>query len=681
MAITVADLVAASSPGMGSFPTSPRKSAPVKPRREVDGKAVRKKLQATRDSQHRMLDELGIDPWSLYDDAGEVDTRRVDQVHAEIRERLKAAGVDVPENAGLSQYSKLYAGLDDAGKKKYKEYTKQVGDAGTGTGTGTGNGATLANGQKQAPGGGKPGGGKPGGAGPAPLNPREIVATTDVSTRNLGGGDATSDTQVDGLSDRNQTDTVSHLNEAARNKAAVLAIQANDARKDALQASKVNDEIRRRQAIRGAAEREENGKDYWRNRADRLKAERAERNYKNRIVNSASDWENLGRLRGNELDGKVLSDEDYNKEVAKLQKRAAALRTAEGRAGLSDSDLRDMSGFFKTVGKVTVDKETGAVTHANGKKFTPAQIEALTNRISKYEGIAKERQSATQAKVEAHQRQRMFDLREKYGLGDSRVFSDEDVERVHRERTGQQVKAALGETLDAFTNRDKGADGITKFSDSWMKLAKSGADLTGAFNEAMKDKEVKDWYMGKMAGASSAERDAFRQNVILNQLAKTYGVETPQAREQRMVSEAADRTAPLAAGFQASKVPPAADTAVNGPLTPREADTVVNKKFQAAGIRVPLESAETAAPGDVTKNDVDAGVEFPEGTAADRMAPVLRGLKSVEGPLSASVQGVDRINRAIMSPGERPVIEPRKKPEPTMLYAGGSTPIKPRTRR
>lgn len=657
MAITVADLVAASSPGVGSFPTSPRKSAPVKPRREVDGKAVRKKLQATRDSQHRMLDELGIDPWSLYDDAGEADPRRVNQVHAEIRERLKAAGVDVPENAGLSQYSKLYAGLDDAGKKKYKEYTKQVGDAGTGTGTGTGagNGATLANGQEQAPGGGKPGGGKPGGAGPAPLNPREIVATTDVSTRNLGGGDAASDTQVDGLSDRNQTDAVSHLTGAARNKAAVLDIQANDARKDALQASKVNDEIRRRQAIRGAAEREENGKDYWRDRADRLKAERAERNYKNRIVNSASDWENLGRLRGNELDGKALSDEDYNKTVAGLQKRAAALRTAEGRAGLSDSDLRDMSGFFKTVGKVTVDKETGAVTHANGKKFTPAQIEALNNRISKYEGIAKERQSATQAKVEAHQRQRMFDLREKYGLGDSRVFSDEDVERVHRERTGQQVKAALGETLDAFTNRGKGADGITKFSDSWMKLAKSGADLTGAFNEAMKDKEVKDWYMGKMAGASSAERDAFRQNVILNQLAKTYGVETPQAKEQRMVSEAVDRTAPLAAGFKASKVPPAADTVVNGPLTPREADTAVNKKFQAAGIRAPLESSETMPPGDVTKNDVKVDAGLPGETAG---APA-----------------------ATQQPAP---VEPRKKKpdeHAAMLYAGGYTPIKPRTRR
>lgn len=654
MAVTVADLVAASNPGVGSFPVSPspRKSAPVKPRREVDGKAVRKKLQATRDNQHRMLDELGIDPWSLYDDAGEIDTRRVDQVHAEIRERLKAAGVDVPENAGLSQYSKLYAGLDDAGKKKYKEYTKQAGDAGagTGTGTGTGNGTTLANGQKQAT-----VGGAPGGAGPAPLNPKRpagsaAVPRIDVSTRNIGGGDAASDTQVDDLSDRNQADIVSHLSGAARNKAATLDIQANDVRKDALRNSRIRDEGRQRAEIRRKAEQGDETRKYWQDRADQLKAERAERNYKNRTVNSASDWENLGRLRGDERDGTKLSDEDYNKTVAGLQKRAAALRTAEGRAGLSDSDLRDMSGFFKTVGKVTVDKETGAVTHANGKKFTPAQIEALNNRITRYENIAGERQAKASAAAEAHKRQRMFDLREKYGLGDSRVFSDEDVERVHKERVGQQVKGVLGETLEAYINRDKGADGITKFSDSWMKLAKSGADLTGAFDEAMKDKGVKDWYMGKVAGASSSERDAFRQNVILNQLAKTYGVVNPAtASTETDINSVVE-------GVKEGKVPAMQQ---ESPLSPREPDTAsdVNKKMQAADIRVPDRHTFTETPGNVAANDVPVEVKFTKPPATPQQPA---------------------------APQQPAPVEPRKKKpdeQAAMLYAGGYTPLRPRTRR
>ena len=629
MAITVADLVAASSPGMGSFPTSPRKSAPVKPRREVDGKAVRKKLQATRDSQHRMLDELGIDPWSLYDDAGEVDTRRVDQVHAEIRERLKAAGVDVPENAGLSQYSKLYAGLDDAGKKKYKEYTKQVGDAGTGTGpgTGTGNGATLANGQKQAPGGGKPGGGKPGGAGPAPLNPREIVATADVSTRNLGGGDAVSDTQVDGLSDRNQTDVVSHLTGAARNKAAVLDIQANDARKDARQASKVNDEIRRRQSIRGAAEREENGKKYWQDRADRLKAERAERNYKNRIVNSASDWENLGRLRGNELDGKVLSDEDYNKTVAKLKQRAVDLRGEKG-VGLSLADSKDMDGLFKAIGKVTVDEKTGVVTHGNGKKFTPAQIEALEKRISGFESHARESRARTAAQVAAFNRSAANSYREQYGL---QGFSDEDVLAFHKKRQGQAVGQALDTLAKLGTPRD--AASVEAFESAWDVLRRN-ADLTGAFNRAIADKDAKARYMDESANIQGEDagmrREALRRLTILDQLNKERASDSPAATAPNVIGATVD--------------------------------------FSGAG-------AGAASPTG------DSSTKPPDGEAPP-LAP--RPAEPVAVPTAAEGKSLSDSLARQPAPQQPAPVEPRKKKpdeQAAMLYAGGYTPIKPRTRR
>lgn len=354
---------------------------------------------------------------------------------------------------------------------------------GTGTtgkkGTGSGNGTTLANGQKQKK-------EDVSQAKPAPLNPKKIVATADVSTRNLGGGDAASDTQVDGLSDRNQTEIVNKLNQAARSKASTLAIKANDAHKDALQESRIRDEERQRDEIRRKAEQGDETKKYWADRAEKRKAaadaayaDRMERRYQEGKLTSLDDWRNLGREGSNRRNYSAVEGET---DAQKRERESAIAERNDRIKGLQQKAARMADRTLLRKGEeLTWDKD--------GNRLV---TRAATDAEREQRGLeAGARIQVSDAELKS---------RKSTGVGDDGYTYAEDsfyASNPNKMKHLEGLRKAFEEGVAKGTLTDKQIDAFEAKLGAWENEGKSNRariDAANAERVAMKNMELRQKY-------------------------------------------------------------------------------------------------------------------------------------------------------------------------------------------
>lgn len=321
---------------------------------------------------------------------------------------------------------------------------------------------------------------------PAPLNPRKIVATTDVSTRNLGGGDAASDTQVDGLSDRNQTDVVSHLTGTARNKAAVLDIQANDARKDALQESRIRDEERRRDEIRRKAEQGDETKKYWADREEKRKAaadaayaDRMERRYQEGKLSSMDDWRNLGREGSNRRNYAAVEGET---DAQKKERETALAERNDRIKGLQQKAARMADRTLLRKGEeLTWDKD--------GNRLV---TRAATDAEREQQGL----EAGTRIKVSEAE----LKSRKSTGVGDDGYTYAADsfyASNPNKMKYLENLRKAFEESVAKKTLTDKQIDAFEAKLNAWENEGKSNRakiDAANAERVAMKNMELRQKY-------------------------------------------------------------------------------------------------------------------------------------------------------------------------------------------
>ena len=520
---------------------------------------------------------LGIDYGKAVDDP-----EYVERAFRQVRGKMKAAGVDVSEDADINDIAAAYDKMSDAQKKTYADYSeasapvvqaleKKPGVAGqTPSPTGPTNGQRQV---KAAP-----------ASTPAPLaprNPRPAAQQTVVGTTGRFGstGLATdSRVRVNGAPlDIRNTRAQGALAETQAATLKADAVQAAEHLKDVKSAAATAD-VDRLHGRRVAEFQQEKNRQALRDAQDQFREQQRaalmEKRYKNRSFRDAEDWKNLGTLREGE---KMLDEKTYDEKIGDLVKRAKRLRSAEGRAGLGTDDLRDMDMVFKTVGKLSTEKrEDGSVKY--GGNLTPAQIEALGKRIGGFESRAQASRDRTAARVAAFNSRAADAYREQYGL---QGFSDEDVLAFHDRRSKQSVGKALDAIAAIGTPKD--ADGVRGYEEAWDVIRRN-ADITGALNRALPDQAAKDRFMDDIAAITGEDaamrREDFRRSKIIDQL----------NRERQRPTE---QEVNLGAGFKAAV--PAAQAPAEDPL-------------RAAGIRVP---DKTGAAGDVTKNDVPVTVLFP----------------------------------------------------------------------
>jgi hypothetical protein len=491
----------------------------------------------------------------------------------------------------------------------------------------------LQNGKNRPPEGSAPAAGRT-----APLTPRPVVTgggnPASVSTENhsLNASTTNPETVVNGLSDRHDTPTVGHLKGAARNDAATLETNADTNRKDAAAKARVRDverTIQERQAKDAVLDDAEAKR---KARHERRMNDIMEQRYKNRSFRDAKDWENLGHLREGET---ALSKEDYNKRVGELLERAQKMRSAEGRAGMSQDEVRDMLTMFKTVGNVAKG-EDGNYTG----NLTAAQMDALEKRMNGLEASRDNRRAMTKARIAALDHDNATRYREQYGLDG---FSDKDVLDFHKRRVERESNDALNELTSM--GPAKTAEDLAKFDKAWDRL-RSSTNITAAFDRAMRDPEAKAKYMDTIAGLSPEEREAHRKATILSQLQHEQGTAEQYNRILRNSQSPAETP----------KVRLGADVDTDTP----EGRTAASDAFAEAGIRVP-----GAMPKGTIEQEPDREVELG---AAPSPADALN-------QLSSTPQATNAWDEA------EAALRPRKKKEEGLQQAAkGGVTLLPRRR-
>lgn len=452
---------------------------------------------------------LGLD----YEKAAR-DPGYVDKAFKQVMGKMKAAGVDIDDYTSIDDIAAAYDKMSGEQKKIYAEYDGSAGPQKGAPATDSAGKSKerVSNGKNKSP----ASTGTEEQAEQTPLPPR-TVPDPEASTTQINSGTTNTDTVVDGLSDRNQTDIVNNLEGAARDKTGVLRTNAKTAKKDAESAERIAEKARRIREEQAKEKLSDKARADRKRRHESRMADIMDDRYKNRLLRDANDWENLGRHRAGDI---TLSQDAYNKKVEKLLGRAKALRS--NRAGMDDKEFLDMKALFKIVGKVT----KGEDGNYSGD-FTNAQLEALDKRITGFETSRDNRIGKVRAQLASLDRDDVAKYREQYGLDG---FSDEDVRAFRERRKKSDAKGALDELVNM--KAPKTSEDVEKFDAAWDKLRKN-TNITAAFDRAIADNKAKEAYMDTIAGLSPEEREAHRKATIIGQLRKEAESELVSADNNR----------------------------------------------------------------------------------------------------------------------------------------------------
>lgn len=494
------------------------KSLDAKPAR-VNQKAVARIKKAYK--------TLGLD----YEQATS-DPDYIEKASKQVMGKMKAAGVDIADDASITAIAAAYDKMSDAQKKTYAEYDGSTKPQETAPATAR---QLVSNGQPKAS-----------AASPAtdatPIAPRrqQVPTQTDVTTGSRYNMLSASDTGVRANGapvDARDTATRSAIKEAQRESATTDALQARRIRQGVQNDMRSDGRRLEQEHMANQDALDANLKA----RSDRLRAEREaarkermDKRYESRTLTGMSDWENLGRDSTKRSFGareEGESDESWNARsgavdaVEKLRKRFSAL-------GVKDADknefyaynpkrMRDVSGLGNLFNK--------AVESGN---LTDAQIEGINKTLDTYEGEGRKTKATLRRNAAMRDAENVRKYREMYGMGDRDVFSDDDVKKFHADRQYALRKEILQnmQVAPALGDEEGRSQRIRDFSDSWMKLIDNGLDVTGTFKKAMSNEANRKAYQEGIAGiaADDPERadkmDQLRRRFVMNQAMSTHGI-------------------------------------------------------------------------------------------------------------------------------------------------------------
>jgi len=564
--------------------------------------------QSVVDRVKKAYKTLGIDYGKAVDDP-----EYVERAFRQVRGKMKAAGVNVSEDADINDIAAAYDKMSDAQKKTYADYSESAAaDEPTLPSRTSAAGQTPAptgpaNGQRQvknAP--------APASAPLAPRNPRPAAPPLSVgtTTEHSGTGLPTdSRVRVNGAPlDIRNTPANNSLAHLQNEELTATEIQAAENRRDA-QSDAATSEVSRLQRRRAERLRQDKTRYALEQEAaqfrEQQRADMMERRYKNRSFRNADDWANLGRLREGE---QMLDQKDYDAKVGDLMDRVKKLRSPKGRAGigLNSAEVQDMNMVLKTVGKLpkTTDAD-GNVSY--GGNLTPAQIEALEKRIGGFESRAKANQAYAAVQAEAFNRRAADKYRQQYGL---QGFSDEDVLGFHEARAKKTANDALDRMLNygkglSDSSEFKGGDpeALKRYEKDW-DVIRGNVDTASIFNRAMEDKATKDKFMSDIADIGTGpgadiKQANLRRDTILRQMIKerTQGATAPEGQTGTgSVPGAAQTTSAPQSGTSPSLAPGAAQP--NQPAA----------QVAAPGLPTPPASATPPVPPRKKPEDVQAAM-------------------------------------------------------------------------
>lgn len=478
------------------------------------------------ESIKRAYETLGLDYGKATSDPD-----YVEKAFKQVKGKMKAAGVDVDDDASIDAMAAAYAKMSDAQKKTYAEYDGSEApqeDAPATARQPVSNGKQKATSQAAA-------------TGTAPIAPRrqQVPIQTDVTTDGKYSKTSASDTGV-----RANGAPVEAADTAT--KSAIKEAQRESARTDALQARRVRQRVQNDMQSDGRRLYQEHLANQdaldanMKARSDRLRKEREaahkarmDKRYESRTLTGMADWENLGRDSakrnfGARAEGE--SDESWNARSGAVD-AVEKLRGRFAKLGVKDVDknefyaynpnrMRDVSGLGNLFSK--------AVESGN---LTDAQIDGINKTLDMYEGEASKTKATLQRNAAMRDAENVRKYREMYGMGDRDVFSDADVKKFHEDRQFKAREKILREMQVAPGQGGEEGRGqrIRDFADNWMKLVDNGLDVKETFKRAMSYKPDREAYQEGIASIASddPERadkvDQLRRRFVLNQAMRDTG--------------------------------------------------------------------------------------------------------------------------------------------------------------
>jgi len=379
--------------------------------------------------------------------------------------------------------------------------------------------------------------------GTAPLKPRPSEPVADVQTagsRYNAVGQRASDTgvRVNGAPVQiGDTATRDNLRSGQSASTAADTVRAQEALRDArgerrTDTSRYLDAQEKREAdfarmeARAKARNEALDRKFAAERQARM-----DKRYESLALNNDADWKNLAREGSNDL--------DYSDEKNANAKNARDARIKDLQDRFTKMGERSATNLFyqydpnrqKDLAQLKNLFQQGV----DAGNLTDKQIAAVEKKLSGWQSGAERRKSQFDAQEEMRQAEHVADLRRQYGMGDSTVFSKEDVLNFHEGQQKGRQKAIL-EGMDK-----PGADQ----AQAWSQLMAAGVDPEATFKRSLENNR-RNLYMDELAGimrgdGSDAQkaglRDDLRRRYIVDQLRADNGMEG-LAGSPRAIAEA-----------------------------------------------------------------------------------------------------------------------------------------------
>lgn len=496
-------------------------------------------------------EKLGLD----YERA-QNDLEYVDEAFVAVKNKMKAAGVDIPEDADIQTYAKAYDGLTESQKRIYATSTGET--PSTPVAQPASDNVTVKNGTPKAA-ASSPQNARA--ATPA-LTPRNAIPTS-VSTVPKYNRVSSDDTgvRVNGAPlESGNTAARSQLRNAQSEALTTEALQRRRNREDLL--NEMSSDTRRRFIEKQNVEDQMDAA--WKERRDRKRAEREaaqqarmDKRYESRSLTGMTDWKNLGRdstVRNFGARGAEESDESWNARSAVVG-RVEEMRNRLKNMGVKDPEknefyannpnrMRDVAGLTKLFNDAV---KSGTLTDA--------QLDGLEKTLDSYETEGNKTRRRIQAAVAMRDAENVRKYRGMYGMEDTDVFSDDDVKRFHADRQAAERKSILQnmQVAPGQGEEEGRSQRISEFSDNWIKLMNNGLDTGATFRRAMADANSRKAYQESVAGIAldDPERndkvDQIKRRFIMNQAMEDAGLGDKTLRAQVNVTGLTEEQADAAA--------------------------------------------------------------------------------------------------------------------------------------
>lgn len=364
-----------------------------------------------------------------------------------------------------------------------------------------GQGGTVTNGQPKA--------GQPGAAQGQALTPRQPGAkearhsATAASTRRPYQRPGASYNDLDGAHVRQGSSAETHTEQSLAARAQTMALRDQQEAQNQV-ARSAHSQYGAYQEGQNERERiEQMGEDRRARQAAEREAaarRRADKRFADRTLYNEADWKNLGREGSNKADYSARKD---GESIESWSAREKAIKERQGRMDALLKRLDDMrvqdaekNSFYANDPnkQQNLARLRGLIVGDDGKvrgDITDAQIEGANATLDAWKKGADEKGARNEAFRKMKDATEISRLRGLYGMGDTSVWSPEDVRERHRSATAaarreimKGMQVAPG-TATQDTAGQAGGAAMAKYAQGWQKLLDNGFDPMAEFREMM----------------------------------------------------------------------------------------------------------------------------------------------------------------------------------------------------